>query len=102
MVESIVGLFVKNGKEPKHLRMDNAGKNQKLSEACKAAGLKPKIKCEYTPCNIPQQNALVEIGCLTLSGCGKAMSSDANVPNDHYHILLLNALSNVPGIVRAV
>ena len=46
--------------------MDDAGKNKRLSDACKAAGLKLKIKFEYTPCNTPQQNALVEVGFLTL------------------------------------
>jgi hypothetical protein len=77
---------------PKYIRMDNTGENVDLAERLKHKEWKLPIKVEWTARDTPQQNSPAEGGFSTLAGRARSMLQNANVPEAHRKILMLEAV----------
>ena len=72
----------RNENKVTHIRMDNAGENQKLANEVNNNKWKLDVLIEYTARDTPQQNSLVEVGFNTLACRAKALMYEANVPDE--------------------
>ena len=62
--------------------MDGAGENKALQQMGESAEWKLPITYEYTAKGTPQQNSPAEVSFAVLGGCGRAMMSAANIPDE--------------------
>lgn len=69
-----------NGKEVKHIRLDNAGENKLLKRQATSQAWKLNIGFEFTARDTPQHNHLAELAFASIANKGRAMMIDANVP----------------------
>ena len=77
--------------------MDPGGENIKLEKRCSSQewqALQP-IDFEVTSCDTPQHNGRVEMGFPYLVGKGKAMMSEANIPQRSRRLVVIEALKCV-------
>jgi hypothetical protein len=80
-------------KTVKHLRMDNAGENNKLLERANGADWKLNIAAEYTARDTPQQNHRAELAIADDAARGRALMAAANIPTKYRYKLFREAFT---------
>ena len=96
MVEEICKMLHKwqeEGKGVTHIRLDNAGENNKLQKQCGSKDWKLlNIKWEFTSRNTPQQNSAAEVAFWAIKHRGIAMMTATNVPKEIQFMLFGEAV----------